>query len=61
MKGVHKGKQCFHDYHDDGFFGLARCDDKISNVKKSDWHKPTMAKEKYNSQMNAKYCQKVDL
>lgn len=45
-KGKHVGKSCFHDYHDDAFFGLARCDTDISKVKKSDWVFPSKAKAK---------------
>ena len=61
MKGPHVGKQCFHDYHDDGFFGLARCDVAIFNAKKSEWMKPTVAKEKANSKMTAKICKEADM
>ena len=61
MKGKYAGKNCFHDYHDDGFFGLARDDDGISNVKKSEWKYPTVAKEKSNSQLNLKYCQVAEM
>ena len=40
---------CFFDYHDDCFFGLARADTKVSNIKKSDWVYPTVAKKRQNT------------
>ena len=45
-KGLHAGKNCFHDYHDDYFFGLARCDHKFEDKKKSYWASPLRAKER---------------
>ena len=36
----------FFYYHDDAFFGLARNDGRISDVKKSKWTYPTQAKRK---------------
>ena len=47
-KGEHAGKMCFHDYHDDSYFGLARCDHKITDNKKSEWSIPSRAKEREN-------------
>ena len=45
-KGKNIGKMCFFYYHDDCFFGLAREDSKISNVKKSDWAYPSLSKKR---------------
>ena len=47
-KGEHAGKMCFHDYHDDLYFGLARCDHKINDNKKNEWSNPSRAKEREN-------------
>ena len=42
-------KCAFFYYHDDCFFGLARADTKVSNIKKSDWIYPTVAKKRQNT------------
>ena len=47
-KGKNAGKTCFFDYHDDCFFGLARDDGRVREVKKSEWAYPTQAKRKRN-------------
>ena len=44
VKGKKVGKTCFFDYHDDAFFGLARNDGRVSEVKAY----PTQAKRKRN-------------
>ena len=40
-----------HDYHDDSYFGLARCDHKFTNAKKSEWLSPSRGKERENERM----------
>ena len=45
QKGDHKGKQCFFDYHNDDFFGLARDDRNISDVKNYEWAYPSSSKK----------------
>ena len=47
-RGEAAGKNCFFQYHDDSFFGLAKCDHAIANIKKSDWKDPSQAAQKKN-------------
>ena len=47
-KGSCAGRNCFLDFHDDNFFGLAYEDRKILKKSKKDWSMPTQAKRKSN-------------
>ena len=42
------GKDCFVDYHNEVFFGLALDDAKLVNKRKSDWIPPDITKRKNN-------------
>ena len=55
-KGKNKGKNCFHDYHDDCLFGLVRSDNRIGGFKKSEWTYPLHAKTKQNMKNLEKFC-----
>jgi hypothetical protein len=45
-RGKNQGKNCFLEYHNDNFFGLAVDDCKVMKKRKSDWAPPTAAKKK---------------
>ena len=47
-RGEAAGKNCFFQYHDDAFFGLAKCDHAIANIKKGDWKDPSQSAQKKN-------------
>ena len=46
QKGKCSGKDCFVDYHNEVFFGLALDDAKLVNKRKSDWTPPNITKRK---------------
>jgi len=45
-RGKNLGKNCFLEYHNDSFFGLAVEDCKVMNKRKSDWVPLSLAKKK---------------
>jgi hypothetical protein len=45
-RGKNVGKNCFLEYHNDSFFGLAVDDCKVMKKRKQDWTAPTVAKKK---------------
>ena len=46
--GLCKGKNCFFQYHDDGCFGVLKCDHELANINKADWKAPTAQQLKRN-------------
>ena len=46
QKGKCSGKDCFVDYHNEVFFGLALDDANLVNKRKSDWTPPNITKRK---------------
>ena len=47
-KGGSAGRNCFVDYHDEGFYGLAISDCNLVNKRKSEWVEPTQTRRKTN-------------
>ena len=46
--GSCKGKNCFFQYHDDGCFGVFKCDHELANIDKDNWKAPTAQQVKRN-------------
>ena len=49
QKGKSAGRDCFIDYHNEAFFGLALDDSELINKRKKEWGPASITKRKHNA------------